>query len=60
MVADVVSRLGDDNIVISTDYPHADSRWPEAIDTFLRIEGLTEVSKRKIFWDNSARLYDLQ
>lgn len=60
LVADVVSRLGDDNIVISTDYPHADSRWPEAIDTFLRIEGLTEVSKRKIFWDNSARLYDLQ
>lgn len=60
LVADVVSRLGDDNIVISTDYPHADSRWPEAVDSFLKIDGLGDSSKRKIFWDNSARLYGLQ
>ncbi len=57
LVADVVQRLGDDNIVISTDYPHADSRWPEAVDSFLKIDGLSGTSKRKIFWDNSAKLY---
>ena len=60
LVADVVSRIGDDNIVISTDYPHSDSRWPDAVDSFLKIDGLGESSKRKIFWDNSARLYSLQ
>ncbi|MYE12754.1 MAG: amidohydrolase family protein, partial [Gammaproteobacteria bacterium] len=52
--------LGDDNIVISTDYPHADSRWPEAVASFLKIDGLREAAKRKIFWDNSAKLYNLQ
>ena len=41
-MADVVSRIGDDNIVISTDYPHSDSRWPEAVDSFLKIDGLGE------------------
>ena len=60
LVADVVERLGDDNIVISTDYPHADSRWPEAVTSFLKIDGLGDGSKRKIFWDNSAKLYSLQ
>lgn len=59
LVADVVRRLGDDNIVVSTDYPHADSRWPEAVDSFLEIGGIDDSSRRKIFWDNSARLYDL-
>ena len=56
LVADVVERIGDDNIVISTDYPHADSRWPEAVASFLKIDGLREAAKRKIFWDNSAKL----
>lgn len=59
LVADVVRKLGDENIVISTDYPHADSRWPEAIETFMEIEGLSETSRRKIFWDNCARLYNV-
>jgi uncharacterized protein len=58
LVADVVQRLGDDNIVISTDYPHADSRWPDAVDTFMRIDSLTDSARRKIFWDNCARLYN--
>ncbi len=59
LVVDVVKRIGDDNIVISTDYPHADSRWPKAIDTFLRIDGLSDGSRRKMFWDNCARLYNV-
>ncbi len=59
LVVDVVRRIGDENIVISTDYPHADSRWPKAIETFLQIEGLSDVSRRKMFLDNCARLYNL-
>ncbi len=59
LVVDVVKRIGDDNIVISTDYPHADSRWPKAIDTFLQIDGLSDGSRRKMFWDNCAKLYNM-
>ena len=52
----VISLIGDDNIVISTDYPHIDCRWPHALDEFLSIP-IGEQSKKKILWDNCARLY---
>ncbi len=59
LVVDVIRRLGDDNIVISSDYPHSDSHWPNAIDTFMDVEGISEISRQKIFWNNCARLYNL-
>ena len=55
----VVAELGDDNLVVSTDWPHDDSRYPEAIDTFLGLPEISKDSKRKILWDNCARLYKL-
>ena len=54
-----IADLGDENIVISTDWPHDDSRFPHAIDQFLAMEELTPESKRKILWDNCARLYNV-
>ena len=59
LVTDVVKRLGDDNLVLSTDYPHIDSHFPHALDEFLEIAGLSEVNRRKILWDNCARLYGI-
>ncbi len=59
-VTDVISAFGDDNLVISTDYPHIDSKWPHATDSFLAIKGVSEASQRKILWDNCARLYGLE
>ena len=35
LVLDVIRRIGDDNVVISTDYPHADSHWPNARESLL-------------------------
>ena len=55
----VVAELGDDNIVISTDWPHDDSRYPHAVDTFLAQEHLGQDTKRKVLWDNCARLYGI-
>jgi predicted TIM-barrel fold metal-dependent hydrolase len=55
----VIDRMGDDRIVISTDYPHLDCIFPNAIDTFLALPGVGDESKRKILWDNCARLYKL-
>jgi predicted TIM-barrel fold metal-dependent hydrolase len=55
----VVEAIGDDNIVVSTDYPHSDGLFPEAIDEFVALEGVSDKSKAKILWDNCARLYPL-
>ena len=56
---DVVSRLGDDNIVFSTDYPHPDSAYPHATEELLSIDGLSSATKKKILWDNCAKLYGI-
>ncbi len=53
----VIDRIGDEGIVMSVDYPHADGPYPNGVDTFLALEGVGAESKRKILWDNCARLY---
>ena len=57
-VSHVVDAFGDDKLVTTTDYPHGDSKYPHATDTFL---GLTmpDESRKKILWDNPVRLYSL-
>ena len=59
LVADVVKRLGDDNLVVSTDYPHIDAHFPHAVDEVFEIDGLSDANRKKILWDNCARLYDV-
>ncbi len=59
LVTDVVKRLGDDNLVVSTDYPHIDAHFPHAVDEFFEIDGLSDATRRKILWDNCARLYNV-
>lgn len=55
----VIDEIGDDNIVMSVDYPHADGPFPHGIETFLELPGIGVESKRKIMWDNCTRLYHL-
>ena len=55
----VIQEFGDDCIVFSTDYPHGDSKYPRAVESFLDLPGVSAESKRKILWDNPARLYRL-
>jgi uncharacterized protein len=52
-IADLIGT--DDLFVFSTDYPHFDFDSPEAA---LPV-GLSESAKRKILWENAARLYGL-
>lgn len=59
LAATVVETVGDDNLVVSTDWPHDDSEFPHAVEELLSIEALPGASKRKILWDNCARLYGL-
>jgi predicted TIM-barrel fold metal-dependent hydrolase len=55
----VVEAIGDDTIVVSTDYPHSDGLFPDAINEFVHLEGVSDKTKSKILWDNCARLYKL-
>lgn len=59
LLATVIDAVGDDNIVVSVDYPHADGPFPHGTQTFLDLPGVSAESKRKIMWDNCARLYQL-
>ena len=51
-----VEWFGDDNVVFSTDYPHPDAKFPHAVEEFLG-GALGKETKRKVLWDNCARLY---
>lgn len=55
----VVDLLGDDNWVVSSDFPHFDSAFPHAFDRFTALAGVSDESKRKILFDNCAQLYRL-
>ena len=55
----LIATIGDDNWVVSSDFPHFDSAFPEAGEHFMAIPGVSIESKRKILWDNCARLYGL-
>ncbi len=55
----VVATIGDDTLVVSSDFPHFDCAFPEAGERFLSLPGVSLESKRRILWDNCARLYNL-
>lgn len=54
-----VAAMGDDTWVVSSDFPHFDCAFPEAGERFMSLPGVSLESKRKILWDNCARLYNL-
>jgi predicted TIM-barrel fold metal-dependent hydrolase len=51
-----IEEFGCDQLVFSTDYPHGDSKYPHAVESFLELP-LSDENKRKILWDNCARFY---
>jgi predicted TIM-barrel fold metal-dependent hydrolase len=56
---ELVGRIGADNVMWASDYPHGDSTWPnsrQAIDE----SGLSKLdvgTRQKILWDTAARIY---
>jgi predicted TIM-barrel fold metal-dependent hydrolase len=54
-----VDYIGADNLLFSTDFPKEDSRFPEASNMFLALEGFTNEDRRKILWDNPARMFNI-
>lgn len=54
-------HIGVDHIMMETDYPHADSTWP---DTQARaradLAGVAPETVRKVTWENAARLFRVE
>jgi predicted TIM-barrel fold metal-dependent hydrolase len=48
--------MGAEYFVVSSDYPHSDGAFPEAIEQFFGLP-LNDQQRRKILWENCARLY---
>ena len=55
----VLELTGDENILFNTDYPHPDGTWPFGL-TALEEQVIPESSRRKIFWENGARVFNLE
>jgi uncharacterized protein len=57
-----VEHVGDDYLILATDYPHPDciGKFPDrTVGDLTSNPDLSAESKRKILWDNPARLYGL-
>ena len=53
-------RIGIENILIESDYPHCDSTWPRTQEITTRdLAGLPADDVRRITWQNAAELYSL-
>jgi hypothetical protein len=51
-------HIGIDHICMESDYPHADSTWPDT--QLLAKQGLADVSAddvRKVTWENASKLF---
>jgi predicted TIM-barrel fold metal-dependent hydrolase len=54
----VADRIGEDNLLVESDYPHLDSTWPDTQAVVAdQLAGLHPDAVRKISWENASRLF---
>ncbi|MBM3639675.1 MAG: amidohydrolase [Actinobacteria bacterium] len=52
--------IGADNIMVESDYPHADTTWPRTQDMLKEhFRGIPDDVVRKFTWENAAKLFRL-
>ena len=51
---DAIKQMGAEYFVVSSEYPHSDGAFPEAMQQFFGLQ-LSDDARRKILWDNCAR-----
>jgi len=50
--------IGEDNVMVETDYPHSDTTWPDCIEVATQlVKDLPEPTRRKILRGNAERLF---
>jgi predicted TIM-barrel fold metal-dependent hydrolase len=56
----LIDRLGADNVMWETDFPHPTCLYPNPVERAAEIlVDLSDETVRKIMQDNAARLYDI-
>lgn len=59
LIPAVAAVVGEDTLIFSSDYPHADGLFPDAVKTVRERQDLSEGLKRKVLGENAARFYGL-
>jgi predicted TIM-barrel fold metal-dependent hydrolase len=55
---DQIAKIGADNVMWGSDFPHPDGIWPDSMEFLQRQVGhLAEEQRRKILYENAAKLY---
>jgi predicted TIM-barrel fold metal-dependent hydrolase len=54
MVRMVTEHMGDSVLMLGTDYPHAESRFPLSTKQVLSWESMSTDQMRKMLWDNAV------
>ncbi|MBV8085708.1 MAG: amidohydrolase [Chloroflexi bacterium] len=57
MIRVVNDLLGDQILMFGSDYPHAESRFPESVRRVQGWDQLRAEEQRKLFWDNAVRAF---
>jgi predicted TIM-barrel fold metal-dependent hydrolase len=53
----VMDDLGDHILMFGSDYPHAESRFPDSVDQVLAWDSLGHDRLQKLLWDNAVRCF---
>jgi predicted TIM-barrel fold metal-dependent hydrolase len=54
-------RIGVDNILWESDYPHTDTTWPHSQEVVRKhLGGIPEAEMRKIVYENACRLFQVE
>ena len=58
----IVDRIGEENIMFETDFPHPTSIYGDAVHETIEssLGTLSDRVRRKLLWDNAARLYGIE
>jgi predicted TIM-barrel fold metal-dependent hydrolase len=54
-----LKEVGEDHILMATDYPHFDSEFPHTVSGIMERSDLTKRQKEKICGENAAKLLNL-
>ena len=60
MIPAVAEAVGEDTIIFSSDYPHADGLFPDSVTTIRERSDISDGVKRKILGENAARFFNLR
>ena len=56
---DNIEKIGAETLMWGADFPHPDGTWPDSLEFIDRLfDGVSKDTRRKILFENAARLYD--